>query len=1211
MKHDKIFVSALVVLIASTGAFISSSILNAQTSAPATPVLDSVTPLSACRAQLKWTSGPADSFVMSVNDGRIEITNENCGTSKCYNHDYRNPGRPYKYKVAARFATGGTSDWSNEISVTMLQVPIPSAPVWNVNSWDGGLLSVSWNASSDLVNGGYRIFHSTNGTDFTQIDHRGTDSLKYTAPASYTADSPHYFKINAFTTGEGCDVSDITSENLGLAKLSLDSKTFVIPAQPKNLKNEVVQRGSDWGVKFSWDKVASATKYNFQVSFDESFSSLVTDKPITGTEYTETFSEDQAFYWRVQSINESSGLTGKSPFVVANGSAGWPKPTNAKAEYYFDPVNPPKAGSGVNVKFSWKDLVSIQSREAQVVITKDSDKSHPTVVILKDAHPDIVPPLQTHSFTAISGERYELKVRIELISSPDTAHSEFSETVVVDLRPTVVKKEIFGNAWSKYNSGTAGIGWISLNYEEKDGGTQISSVPYRLVIDTNNNLLGAAWAYKYGWLSFNSADLSGCPDGKCYAKYDATTGKVTGWARFIGFNIENSFGWGGWVQLRGATTGAKATEYGLCIGSGSTSVSDTAPLLGDTCSTAKGFFGTAWAGDKVGWITFAGTVTPDAEEPDEPEEIAVNPPGPLSIAIFEQIKFKADQDVEWSVVGDSVSSAVKGGNSTLGTITPETSAGAEATFTAPSTIGKKVFIVAKKGDKSSSPVEVNIGAPYDLVSCLPYNSTSENIIKVAWRARFNELSKYNSYAKHSLSLCFGESPKDALECSSVRTVAAGSSGDFDHGGRELNTDYYYALRSVYTKNGPATTVKSGVLGPCSVFIPKRISDAPSRTKVFGNSDNTIYINWKDNATTTEPYHFEIQRIKVTPVVSTDFEVRSRQDYVELKWKNSTISTPYYFVIERSSSNKKEKFTEGNFDRILVDGHNLPMVPTGEKQFVYTDYDVKDGASYSYRIKTCSTIDLSKAYTSEGDIKGGKIAKPAEVCSKYTPDDEVGVNVVAYNAFSDGVEENDESSAFKKVVLKTTDTVRNVVSTLFRKNNEDERSGSYLGSLISGTGDVLRSAGEKATEIFDAVKQKVIKAVVSYAEAVEEKFVQPSSLSEYFSAFTAETNFPVYKDTELEPDTVYIYRLRTVYDSGVTTDWDTLGAAKTLRDVLGDGVVGGGAVCTRNSYCDFSIKGYASSPDETKDILVEKSEKQCNANSDCRDVGRAGQVYEER
>lgn len=104
--------------------------------------------------------------------------------------------------------------------------------------------------------------------------------------------------------------------------------------------------------------------------------------------------------------------------------------------------------------------------------------------------------------------------------------------------------------------------------------------------------------------------------------------------------------------------------------------------------------------------------------------------------------------------------------------------------------------------------------------------------------------------------------------------------------------------------------------------------------------------------------------------------------------------------------------------------------------------------------------------------------------------------------------------------------------------------------------------------------------------------------------------PSYKDENLEPDTVYYYRVGIKYPSDAQIKkWSMNdGSGKTLPS----GSVNSGSkspACVRNSYCDFTLPRWDAPP--VTGLSKERSEQQCVDNGDCVNVGRKRQTTEEQ
>ncbi len=143
----------------------------------------------------------------------------------------------------------------------------------------------------------------------------------------------------------------------------------------------------------------------------------------------------------------------------------------------------------------------------------------------------------------------------------------------------------FATPASAQTVGLSGFAWSDLpstNTEVGAGWISFSGPGYGVVANqSTGNLSGYAWSSNYGWLSFNSSDVSGCPSAPCQPNVSPSTGAVTGWARFIAAPAGTTGVWNGWVHLSGS-------GYGVTYNN----VSET-------------FSGYAWGQNDIGWVHFA------------------------------------------------------------------------------------------------------------------------------------------------------------------------------------------------------------------------------------------------------------------------------------------------------------------------------------------------------------------------------------------------------------------------------------------------------------------------------------------------------------------------------------------------------------------------------------------------------------------------------
>jgi len=158
----------------------------------------------------------------------------------------------------------------------------------------------------------------------------------------------------------------------------------------------------------------------------------------------------------------------------------------------------------------------------------------------------------------------------------------FSILVILFFGFLVVKETKAGpehNVWGWAWAGDT-IGWVSFNSTNTGG-----AVNYGVNIDPATGVLsGYAWMGStypsFGWISFEPADLIGCPSGTCNASLDLDTGALSGWARALSLDS--------WIKLKGTWAD------GVSI------ISNPSP------PPASVFKGWAWGngGSVLGWISF-------------------------------------------------------------------------------------------------------------------------------------------------------------------------------------------------------------------------------------------------------------------------------------------------------------------------------------------------------------------------------------------------------------------------------------------------------------------------------------------------------------------------------------------------------------------------------------------------------------------------------
>ena len=268
----------------------------------------------------------------------------------------------------------------------------------------------------------------------------------------------------------------------------------------------------------------------------------------------------------------------------------------------------------------------------------------------------------------------------------------------------------------------------------------------------------------------------------------------------------------------------------------------------------------------------------------------------------------------------------------------------------------------------------------------------------------------------------------------------------------------------------------------TIAAPFASSQTTVNTSVFTHDDSSIYVNWRDTSSGNNAYAFEVQRIRVTPLADTNLTAtKTGPNSVSLSWKNATISTPYYAVIERSTlTNSSSRFNPAT-DNTLKSVSTAAYKPWVGSQLVaksgwsYLDNTITSQTVNYYRIRECSEITPPYMRLSDGAVRLNTDSKfkPVPVCvTSYIstsidmtppppppPPPAGGVVVVSVNP-----EPSATNVPTNTVIVATFSKKMNsvyVTASTFKIFNATGAPAGSLGTQISGTVS-LDSTGFKAT-----------------------------------------------------------------------------------------------------------------------------------------------------
>lgn len=325
---------------------------------------------------------------------------------------------------------------------------------------------------------------------------------------------------------------------------------------------------------------------------------------------------------------------------------------------------------------------------------------------------------------------------------------------------------VTGWAWSAGTDRASGdarpfMGWISFSSTNADAGEGSS---YGVFKDASNgDLSGHAWSSNLGWISFNAADVSGCPSSPCAPKVNPGNGKVTGWARacsaFANKNVcsgaldANSGGWDGWISLSGS-------NYGITEG-------------GDGV-----WAGYAWGSDAIGWISVSGGTGVTA--------YAVTSSNPRTVVLTADdfiIDSGASTILRWTPFTGATSCNFTPATNPLyrpGGYNPQA---VTSVSTGPLTANENYVVTctdASGSPENSNPITVEVRIPIVSISANPSRLASGAKTTVSWNASNAascEITRNNTHWKSlPAEALFSDSLEDPIGITSQTTYRITCSG---------------------------------------------------------------------------------------------------------------------------------------------------------------------------------------------------------------------------------------------------------------------------------------------------------------------------------------------------------------------------------------------------------------------------------------------------
>ena len=276
--------------------------INGTASTPSAPSTLAVSVVSSSQLKLTWK----DNSTIETGYKIEKSTSSGSGFSQIatvgasvvtYTASSLSSGTTYYFRVRA-YNAAGNSSYSNTASGTTKDT-IPAAPAsLTATATSSAQINLAWTCSAANEDG-FKIYRSTDGTNFAQVATAGINAVSY-SNTGLVGNTKYYYKVYSYNTAGNSAASNVASDTTA-------------PNAPTSLT--AVSQGSG---PTTWDKVnlAWTDNANSEVGFkierspdNVTFTQIATNAASDTTYSDSGLSAQHAYYYRVRSYNANGNST--------------------------------------------------------------------------------------------------------------------------------------------------------------------------------------------------------------------------------------------------------------------------------------------------------------------------------------------------------------------------------------------------------------------------------------------------------------------------------------------------------------------------------------------------------------------------------------------------------------------------------------------------------------------------------------------------------------------------------------------------------------------------------------------------------------------------------------------------------------------------------------------------------------------------------------